>query len=382
MVIKRSVVVIGAGIVGAAIARELARAGHKVYVLEKDSAGGAVSGASLACISAHMIDLNEIPLLKWSCQAWRDIAEISAVDIEYTRCGQIRFIEHESELESAARHVESERQLGVSSKLLDSEEVLIVEPNLTGPILAATYDEDAATVNPFQAVRALLLEAKENGADVRTHSPAERIELQNDRVRGVVSAAEFIECDSVVFATGPWTQELLNPYGIELPILPRKAQCLATTAMPANTIRTVVSSCEVSSGVEVGYTQIQQAKSGQILFNTVLEGGLSNVGEQNQISEVDAVFVKNSVTTLIRLFPSLGNAQLLRSWVRFEAVAPDDRFLIGPLNVEGLFVAAADAGTGFIRAPAVGRLIHEFISEKENSFRTDLYDPQRFSLSV
>ena len=67
---KQSVIVVGAGVVGAAVARELSLAGHQVTVLEKGSAGGAVSGASLACIGSHMIDFDELPLLNWSCRAW------------------------------------------------------------------------------------------------------------------------------------------------------------------------------------------------------------------------------------------------------------------------------------------------------------------------
>ena len=54
-------------------------------------------------------------------------------------------------------------------------------------------------------------------------------------------------------------------------------------------------------------------------------------------------------------------------------------FFIGPLESEGLFVAAGDSGTGFTRAPAIGRLIKEILSDEVTSFRTDIYSPNRFS---
>jgi sarcosine oxidase subunit beta len=81
----------------------------------------------------------------------------------------------------------------------------------------------------------------------------------------------------------------------------------------------------------------------------------------------------------LRLFPSLASVELLRSWVRFEAVASDDRFLIGPVGPAGLFVAAGDSGTGFVRAPAIGHLIQQMLADEEASFRTDLYAPDRFA---
>ena len=378
MVAKRSVVVVGAGITGAAISFFLAKSGHQVTVLEKDALGSAVSGASLACITPHMIDLSEIELLKWSCRAWLNLANDSRANFEYVRCGQLRFIERESEAAAAARHVEAERSLGINSSFVEAENIRCIEPNLTGPVAAATYDPDGATVNPFLAVRTLLLNAKSFGAAIRPHTPVEEIEIQNGCIVGVVSGSELIRCDCVVLASGPWTAQLAQLCNVNLPILPRKAQCLASVAVPPGTIRSVVSSCEASGGVEAGYTQIQQSSSGQILFNTVLAGGLSEPGAQNFVPEVDPVFVADSIAQLLRLFPCLENTQWLRSWVRYEAVAPDQRFLIGPLEADGLFVAAGDAGTGFIRAPAVGQLISDMLADKESTFRAEPYAPNRF----
>ncbi len=379
MVVRRSIVVVGAGITGAAIALSLSKSGHRVTLLEKGSIGSAVTGASLACITSHMIDLEEIDLLVWGCRAWADLASHSTIDFEFVRCGQIRFIEREEDLSETIRYVESERELGINSSIIDAEKVRQIEPNLTGPIVAATFDPDAATVNPFQAVRTILLQAKELGATIRPHTPVEKIEVQNSRVVGVKSGDESISCDCIVLATGPWTAQIAQLCAIDLPILPRKAQCLATVSTPLETIRSVISSCEASSGVEAGYTQIQQSPSGQILFNTVLAGGLSPNGAQDTISEVDPVFVADSIAQLLNLFPCLEGVQLLRSWVRYEAVAPDQRFLIGPLEIDGLFVAAGDAGTGFIRAPAVGQIICDLVSESEPKLRHDLYSPYRFA---
>jgi sarcosine oxidase subunit beta len=81
---------------------------------------------------------------------------------------------------------------------------------------------------------------------------------------------------------------------------------------------------------------------------------------------------------LVHLFPRLRDVEVLRSWVRYEAVTPDDRFLIGRAGPRGLFIAAGDGGTGFIRAPGIGRIIADAIDETASPFRTDLYDPTRF----
>jgi glycine/D-amino acid oxidase-like deaminating enzyme len=379
--LTRSVVVVGAGVVGSAVAYALAQSGHRVAVLEQGVLGGAVTGASLACLGTHMIDLKELPLLIWSCQAWKELARNLTPEFEYVQCGQLRFIEREADIPAAEHWIETEREHGLEPELLDAEAVRQVEPGLTGPIVGATHSPGDAVVNPFLAVRALLRAARDSGADVHAHVPARKIEVSNGRVVGVMTDDGLMTADSVVLATGPWTAELAATCGVDLPIRPRKAQCLATVAQPP-TIRKVVGACESSGGVEAGYTQIQQARSGQILFNTVLAGGLSDDGAQNQTPEVDPRFVLDSIATLLRLFPCLETIELLRSWVRFEAVAPDDRFLIGPAGPEGLFIAAGDAGTGFVRAPAVGHLIGQMLDGKESSFHSDLYAPSRFAASA
>lgn len=374
---RADAVVVGAGVVGAAVAEALSREGRRVHVVEQGVPGGAVSGASLACIGTHMMDEDELPLLVWSCAAWRALAEHSPV-FEYERCGQIRFLDHEHELASARHWIAMETGVGLGSRLIEPDEVRRIEPMLKGPILAATWSPDDAVVNPFLAVRTLVAQARSRGATVQSGTAVSGLALEGGRVRGVETAAGRIEAGIVVLAGGPWTGRLAATAGIDLALVPRKAQCLATVARPPS-IRRVVGACKAEGGVDAGYTQIQQARSGQILFNTVLAGGITADGGPDDIREADRLFMRDSIATLLRLFPDLADVDLLRSWVRYEAVTPDDRFLVGPAGPEGLYIAAGDGGTGFIRAPAVGRLIADHVAGREPSFRSDIYAPLRFA---
>lgn len=373
-----SVIVVGAGVVGAAIARDLVRAGHAVTVFDKGPAGGAVSGGSLACIGAHMIDDAEFPLLLGACDAWADFARTSATGFEYRRCGQLRFVEKPGDLAGARACVDKENAAGLPVSFLEPGDIPQVEPALTGPLLGASHDPGAAMVNPFLAVRALLREARDHGAEIRVNRPVAAVRETGGRVRGVaLEDGSVAEAERVVLACGPWTARLAATAGAVLALRPRRAQCLASVAQPPGIIRAVISSCKSSGGVDAGFTQIQQSASGQILFNTVLAGGLSEDGAQDIVPEVDPVFVSDSIDTLTRLFPTLARIDWLRSWVRYEAVTPDDRFLIGPAGPEGLLVAAGDSGVGFVRAPAIGRLIREMIAGAPLSYRADIYDPAR-----
>jgi glycine/D-amino acid oxidase-like deaminating enzyme len=109
-----------------------------------------------------------------------------------------------------------------------------------------------------------------------------------------------------------------------------------------------------------------------------LGGGISAEGAQDTITEVDPPFVCNSIRTLLWLFPSLAGVELLRSWVRYEAVTPDDRFLVGQSPVPGLFLAAGDGGSGFGRSPAVARAVADMLDRKVPPFDASLWAPDRF----
>lgn len=377
MVTRADAIVVGAGVVGAAVAASLAAAGRRVTVLEQGVPGGAVSGASLACIGTHMMDEEELPLLAWCCDAWAALAE-KAPRFEYSRCGQLRFLKHDGERRSAETWIGIERAAGLAPELLEPDAVRRIEPELTGPIVAATWSPNSATVNPFLAVRTLIDTARADGATIVAGAAATRIMTAGGRVAGVETAEGRFEAPLVVIAGGPWTQTLAATAGVDLPIVPRKAQCLATVATRP-VIRTVVGACKAEGGVDAGYTQIQQAASGQVLFNTVLEGGVTAAGGRDAVPEVDRAFVHDSVDTLLFLFPRLAGLDLLRSWVRYEAVTPDDRFLTGPAGPDGLFIAAGDGGTGFVRSLGMARIIADRIAGREPPFRDDIYRPDRFA---
>lgn len=374
-------VVVGGGIVGATIARELTLRRHRVVLIEQGSLGGAVTGASLACLGTHMNSRAEIEILKWSCAAWAEFDEALNHGIDYVRRGQIRFIDCAEDIPVARDWIEFERGAGIESTLLEPSEVRKIEPHLTGPIVAATWAPNAATVTPFLAVRAIVRDAIHKGLKIHSHTVVRDVIRCGDAVIGVRTDQGFIEADGIILAAGPWTPELAAMAGLDLPIQPRKAQCLATVGQPP-IIRTVVAACESAGGVTAGYTQIQQAPAGQILFNTVLSGGVSKVGAQNASSEVDADFVRNSIRQLLSLFPFLSDIELLRSWVRYEAVTPDDRFIVGSSGLPGLYIAAGDGGSGFGRAPAIARVIADTIDGATPPFDARVWRPDRFSLRV
>jgi len=371
-------VVVGGGIVGTAIARQLARDGVDTVLVERGAFGGAVSGASLACLGTHMHSLEELEVLVESCALWRSLSEELGNPFEYNRSGQLRFILREEDIPVAQRWIDGERAYGLDPELLSPEAVREKEPLLTGPIAAASYSPGDATVNPFLAVRALLRDGRDAGLAAFANTAVTGLEMNGDSVADILTDKGKIAASHVILAAGPWSGRLAEHAGLSLPLVPRQAQCVASVRQPPS-IRMVVGACESAGGVESGYTQIQQAASGQILFNTVTAPVATQPGAEDRVNEVPLGFVRDSIRMLTTLFPSLSDILMLRSWVRFEAVTPDDRFLAGPLPRQGLIAAAGDNGTGFCRAPVLGRLVSRVVRGEAARPADALYAPSRFT---
>ena len=378
-------IVVGGGIVGAAAARALARAGMAPLLLEARAFGGAVTGASLAAIGTHMHGMEEFALLDAGCRLWSDLAEDLENPFEYSLSGQLRFVLHEADIAVARSWVERETQAGADCRLISAQEARELEPLMTGPLLAATWAPATATVNPFLALRSVLASARQNGATAHQDVPVEGLILSDGRVTGVQTRGGPIATPHVVLAGGPWTARLAAMAGVALPMRPRQAQCLASVRRPPGTIRRVISACERAGGVDSGYTQIQQAASGQILFNTVTAPVDATDGVQDGVHEVPLGFVAESIDTLLVLFPALAGIALLRSWARFEAVTPDSRFYAGPTPVPGLHVAAGDNGSGFCRALMLAEVVADGVTGQSLlpaarlREAARLYDPMRFA---
>lgn len=383
------VVVIGGGVIGSSIALELARLGSSPVLLEAASIGAGVSGSSLAAISRHLVGpVDELPFVIEATAGWEALAtelrELAHIDIELDVCGQVRLLERSdpgeepSDLARVGELVAAERAAGLEVTMIDPDEASRIIPILdTTTIVGGSWCPGDAKLNALAACHGLAAAAVQLGADVRLGHPVRRIEPGPPwRVHGGWGS---VEADAVIVAAGPWTPALVAGFCPEAAaaLEPRRAQCCATERL-GPTIGPIVAS--ISVGIASGYTQLHQTRSGEILFNTVVESASPRLSEGDLARHVDPAFLRTSSATLLRLFPSLASTRFLRSWAACEAWTPDQRFILGPVGeVDGLLVAAGDSGTGFLRAPLIGRLLAELALGNASDVDLSPYRAERFT---
>lgn len=377
-------VIVGGGIVGVAAALELAQADFRCTILEHGDLGAGVTGASLAALAAHALArVEDLPVIAAAGRRWAELADHLEDDFEYRRQGQLRLISDADDGAGFASLVAEHRALGAPLEMLDADALAALEPAL-GPdaAWAAVLSPDDASVNALRAVHALAAAARGAGARIETGMPVRSIE-QDGEGWTVRTPTGGIRADRVVVAAGPWTSHLVAPLGVALPLEARRARCAVSDRLP-DLVGRIVSGVETGAGLGIGegYFQIQQTRSGHLLFNTVVDGALSSPDDLHD-QDVDDGFMAASARTLAHVIPASCATRFLRSWAAVEAWTPDRRFLCGPVDgLPGLYVAAGDSGSGFLRAPLLGQLLRDLMLGRKPVVDPEPFAPLRFAVAT
>lgn len=236
------IVVVGAGVVGAAIAHHLAREGHKVVILDRGAPAEGVTAASFAWVG-----LAKSPAVAYvDSMRSRGRAEFDRVLTELTEpiglraCGAVTW---EATDDATRRFVADHRAAGHRMELLTRDEVLEREPALrTAPEVAA-YAPDDVGVDPVAYTQALLHSARQHGAEVRTNTAVTRLLTDGARVRGVETAHGEIAATSVVLAAGTASVGLAATVGIDIAVTASPC-CLLRFSVDRPLARSILSTPE------------------------------------------------------------------------------------------------------------------------------------------
>jgi glycine/D-amino acid oxidase-like deaminating enzyme len=349
------IVVVGAGIVGAACARVLARTGFDVAVVDR----GAVAGGTSSRCEGNLLvsdkppgpelDLAMLAMTRWPriASELRDELGDGFPSIEYEPKGGIVVACTDADADALESFVENQRRQGVEAHTLTPSEALRLEPHLSPAISAAVHYPGDAQLQPTAAVEALLASARRAGASVRT---GERVigALRDDtgsRVVGLRTDRGDLYADAVVNAAGPWAGEVATVLGAPIPVLPRYGSVLVTPRMPQRVFHKVY---------DADYVGATQSSDTDLQTSTVIEStaaGTVLIGSSRQRVGFDdrlqVRVISEIAAKAIRLFPFLEYTQVLRTYGGFRPYMPDHLPVIGPDHrVSGLYHVTGHEGAG------------------------------------
>lgn len=363
----QDVVIVGAGIVGAACADEFARRGMKVTIFDREFVGSGTTAAGMGHIVIMDDSDAQFALTRYSQQLWQQLRTQLPDDAEYEQCGTIWVAADGEEMDEVRRKHEFYGQRNVPTEVLDAQELNGLEPNLRDGLVGGLLVPEDAVVYPPCAARFLVQRAVKNGA--RLKLGAHVVHIGHGRVQ--LSDGEEVAGEIIVNAAGDCAPELTPGIDVKkrkghLVITDRYAGFLHHQLVELGYLKSVhsVSSDSVAFNV-------QPRKSGQILI-----GSSRQYGQEDK--EVDQVMVGRMLERAQLYMPKLGTLSALRTWTGFRAATPDKLPLIGPFPADkSLFLATGHEGLGITTSLGTARILVDHIAGSVPEIPIEPYLPSR-----
>jgi len=352
------IAIIGGGIIGCAIAYEIARRGAcHVQVIERGEPGGGASGAAagvLAVASSRapggaLFDLRRAGLAMFAPLS-EELRERSGIDIEYREQGFLKLAFSEKESAELQALTSRREEQGFVVDWLDPSRLNSVQPGLNPALRGAAHFAGDGAVNPVLFVQALRVASERLGVAYRCGAPLTALEVSGERVLGITAGGERLTPGVVVIAAGAWSAEIGSLLRVKVPVRPDKGEMLALRNCPP--LRPTISWGD-------GY--LAPRCDGEVF-----------VGSTSMRGVFDAAVTAGSVQLLLEralcMVPALRDAAVVRLWAGLRPCPTIRRPIIGPVRgYENVILATGHHRSGVLLAPITAKLVAELILEQATS---------------
>jgi glycine/D-amino acid oxidase-like deaminating enzyme len=374
------VAVLGAGIAGTAVARELAVRGVRVVLVDRAGVSEGTTGRGEGNVLVSDKDAGpELELTRHGLAVYDELDARLGEAARIQRKGALIVHPEAATWRAEPARLERLRAVGVAAERLGPDEVRTLEPALDGPIHGASRFDGDLQCDPARIALALAREAQAAGAEVRLGCAVERIALVGGRVAGLDTAQGRIAAGAVVLAAGPWSGRLAQTAGLPLPLEPRKGQLVRLRAPSPGLVRHKVvdgsylgSVASAAAGLQVT-TVVETTWDGDVLVGSSRE-------RRGFDLEVDPAVSDAMVERAARLFGVLGRLERAGAWAGLRPWLPDHLPAVGPSRaVDGLWVATGHEGAGVALGPVTGRVLAQAFCGEPPLMDLAPFAPDRFA---
>ena len=353
-------IIVGSGIVGAALALEIARRGGPVTVVDEGVPANRATHGSFAWINAHRPDdTGYFALRLESMRLWRDLAaQIEGLPVRLD--GTLNW-EGPDRIEETARALDDG---GNTARLVSRARIREMEPALADPPEVAIETPLEGRADPNRIAESLLAVAVRAGAEVRAPVRVRGLRVANGRAAGVESDEGPITAERVVVASGRATPDLLAPLGVALPMRTPPGLLVRTAPVPRLT-RRVLTSDDL---------HVWQMDDGRLILGEDFGG--SPVADDAQRRATEARVIERARAAFAGV-----SLEMDGSTVAHRPVPEDGYPAAGRVpGTEGLFVATMHSGVTL--APVMARHLAAMVLEDAEAGVLAPYAVERFAAAA
>jgi glycine oxidase len=361
------VAIAGGGLIGAAVALELARAGLRVGLFDSQRPGREASWAGAGILSPAPESAAMIPLvglgkasLAMYARYVAEIEELSGQRVGFRPHGTLETFSSGHAIEELSTIVAVHHGLGLKAEPLSVEAARELEPALSAEIEAAMLRPDEASVDNRALTAAVLEAARRRGVEIFAGSAVTAIRRTGGRCLGLTLASEEIAAQNTIIAAGAFSASITGVAGYA-PVRPAKGQMVALRASEASIERVLWAENiylvprddgRILAGATVEHVEFEK---------TPTAGGLAKL-----------------LNAAIALVPALAKARIEEHWAGLRPDTPDHLPVLGPTDIDGLLIATGHFRSGILLAPITAQLIREWITLQQVSIDWERFSPMRF----
>jgi sarcosine oxidase, subunit beta len=366
---QAEIVIIGAGIMGLAIAYNLAR--HHgvtdVVVVDRSYLCGGASGRNGGGVRAQFSSEENIRLMQESIRLCRDFAREMKINIWFRQGGYLFLVRSEAGRRTLEKSVAVQNECGLGTRLLTPAEARKVVPELSlEGVVAASYNPNDGVVFPWPFVWGYAQSAQKLGVEISTFTEVKGFRTTGSRISAVVTDRGEIRTRRVVNAAGAWSPEVAHLLGVALPNRPHRHEICSTEPLKPWLAPLVA---DLSNGL-----YFSQSMRGEIV------GGISNNDVPEGLDmESSHRFLALYARALVTTCPLLGSVKVLRQWAGCYDLTPDANPIVGEVDeIEGFYQASGFMGHGFMMAPVMGKLIAQDLAGRAEQALFTRWNLRRF----
>jgi glycine oxidase len=359
---KPNVAIIGAGVIGLAIAWRLAALGVAVRIFDRGAAGAgashAAAGMLAACAEAEpgeeaLVALGRESQARWPAFA-AELLAASGIDVELRPEGTLLLALTADDQARLTHQLVFQQKLGLPLQWISASDTRRREPHLAGKLAGAVFSPEDTQVDNRKLVAALRVAAEAAGASVSEYQPVSAISSRGGRVDGIILGDDTkVAADVVVLAAGAWARSIEGVDAkLRPPVRPIKGQMLA--------LRMDAAAPLLSHVVWAPSAYLVPRRDGRLLVGATVE-------EKGYDTSLTAGGILTLLEAAWRAVPAIEELAIDEMWVGHRPGSRDDAPILGAGPVDGLIYATGHHRNGILLAPitahAIARLILDGVVE-------------------
>jgi glycine oxidase len=360
-------VIAGGGLIGGAIALELASAGVRVAIFEQGEPGREASWAGAGILSPapeNPAGITQVPLAKASMELYPEfvtrVEEISGQDVGFRAKGTLEALFSRDAARELSTHIALHHGWGLRAEAISAEDARELEPALNPELEAAVLRPDEASVDNRALTRAVLEAARNSGAEIFAHQTVQGIWREKQRCTGLLLKNEKISSEWAIIAAGCFSTKIagLDAYA---PVRPAKGQMISLRDERVKIDRVLWSD----------KIYLVPRNDGRILAGATVE----YVGFDKNVT---AGALEKILSGALELAPDLALARVEETWAGLRPDSPDHLPILGPTDLDGLLIATGHFRSGILLTPITAQLIREWVTQQRVSVDWQRFSPLRF----